>query len=282
VQKYLSSLVIVLTIPLHSAMAQSVGCLAAHLSPWFWLTEAHIWALQSAGVVKDAPACHAAVDAGGDLAKQIAGDNVVSDAAKGISSCACDAIFQDGDPRLHLLDAYPGPTTGNPPQPVQAVPFGEAHLVLTKLGNECWNYDAAGKKDELHVILANNGTCPHLGQQEVAFQKAGAGPWYQLKVGGDGCVNVDESQWNSSDGQNVIHLTPCSNGAHPNDMWAILLVKPAAGQPGVGNLVFISKRSAGCLDLRSQDWDKGGNDRKTARVQQNFCNWSNNQLWSLR
>jgi hypothetical protein len=268
-----------MTIPFHSAMAQSISCTVAHLSPWFWITEAHIWVLQSTGVLKDASACHAAVNAGGDLAKQIAGDSSVSDDAKGISGCACDSVFTAGDPRLHPLDVYPGPTSGSPPQPVQVVPFGETHLVLTKLGNECWNYDAG--KDELHVILANDGTCPNLGQQKVTFQKAGSGPWYQLNVGGGGCVNVDEGQWNSSNGQNVIHVKPCTNGAHANDMWAILLVKPAAGESGFGNLMFVSKRSAGCLDLRSQDWDKGGNDRTTARVQQNFCNWTNNQLWSL-
>jgi len=163
------------------------------------------------------------------------------------------------DVRLHPLADYPGPTN--------AVPFGDSHLVLTALGNECWNYNKGS--NDLHVILASDGTCPHLGQQYVAFQRAGAGPWYQLNVGGGGCINVDESRWNYT-GPGIIHLLPCSNGA-PNDMWAVLKNL----QPGNFQLRFVNKRSAGCLDLRSQD------QQKNALVQQNFCNGLANQYWSL-
>jgi hypothetical protein len=172
------------------------------------------------------------------------------------------AFASNVDVRLHPLSNYPGPQN--------AVPFGATHFVLTALGNECVNYQAGSR--DLHVIITPSGNCPKVGQQSVAFQRAGGGPWYQLLVGGGGCINLDEAHWNQP-GQ-YIHLLPCTNGAASNDMWAVLH-NPNPSFPANTQYRFVSKRSGGCLDLRSQD------NVRSAQVQQNICSGVANQWWTL-
>ena len=233
---------------------QSLGCIAAKTTQWYWTTRLQVEALKVSGVLKDAPACHDAVDTGGQIASQF----VPKDAAnvsKSISNCACDDVFS-GDPRLHEQKDYPGPKTD----------FPRKNFVITALGQSCWNNNNGSP--DLRMIAVQNGGCPAVGPQVVEFRRVRGGPWYELEVGGN-CINVDENSWNRT-GLGVVHLLPCTGGAVTNDQWAILPVLNVPNQ-----VTFLSRRSGGCLDLRDE------NAPNNEHVQQNFCSDVSRQHWKI-
>jgi hypothetical protein len=231
--------------------AHGQGCLVAKASPWYWLTVAHIKAAYLTGGIKDLAACKQAVNAGSDLAKS-EGESIVTDAAKGISNCACEEFFA-GDPRLHPI----------PPPPMEnLIAHGVYHVMTTvPIGNACWDRQNGESKD---LTLIN--PCAWVGAQTVEIGHVNSSsPWYQLKVKG-ACVNIDEDSWNKT-GTGVVHLLPCTEGANDNDQWAVVR------RPNPWRFQFVSKRSGACIDLRDQG--------KTV-VQQNICSDLPNQWWVLR
>lgn len=236
------------TIPAPAAFP--LACPVARLTQEYAIDRARIAGLQATGVVKDGPACKKAVDTAGDLAKAIMGDVSVIDVSKQIANCACDDAFS-GDDRLKRLIDAPGSRS-------LIVP-GVYYVRPAAAQGACWDRQNRTSSDLTILNSCNNGSA-----QDVEIGHVGNSPWYYLMVAG-ACANVHESSWNGTGEQ--IHLLPCTFGANDNDSWAIV-----ANPSEPSQLMFINKRSAGCLDRRTQN---------PRIVQQNICTELGEQRWTL-